>query len=232
MIERYSVTCEAETIRERFSVEVPDFFRPHYNAAPTQLLPVITNTSPHGVSIFYWGIPPSWARNRNVGEKAINLKVESLREKPTLRRAMLRRRCIVPADGFYAWKRSGKKTLIPHRFVAKTGAPFGFAGIWEDFEDHDGSESSTFIIITTAADETVQPITERMPLILSRRAERIWLSDTQDESLLVAQLGQSGDHELTAYTVSPRISTSTEDVPSLIAPAPPADQYGNLTLFD
>lgn len=232
MIERYSVTCEAETIRERFSVDVPDFFRPHYNAAPTQLLPVITNTSPNGVSIFYWGIPPSWAKNRNVGEKAINLKVESLQEKPSLRRAMLRRRCIVPADGFYAWKRSGKKTLIPYRFVAKTGLPFAFAGIWEDFEDHDGSESSTFIIITTTAEETVQPITERMPLILSKGAERIWLSDTQDEALLIAQLGQGADHELTVYTVSPRISTSTEDMPSLIAPAPPADQYGNLTLFD
>lgn len=232
MIERYSITCDAEMIRERFSVDVPDFYRPHYNAAPTQLLPVITNTSPDGVSLFYWGLPPSWAKNKTVSEKVINLKMESLVEKPSLRRVMLRRRCIVPADGFYAWKRSGKKTLIPYRFVVETGSPFAFAGIWEDFEDQDGAENSTFIIITTAADENVKAITDRIPLILSKESEKIWLSGSEDESLLIGQLGKTTTVKLNAYTVSPRISTSTEDTPSLIAPAPPADQFGNLTLFD
>lgn len=232
MIERYSITCENEAIRERFSVDVPDFYRPHYNAAPTQLLPVITNTSPHGVSLFYWGIPPSWAKNRTVSEKVINLKVESLIEKPSLRRVMLKRRCIIPGDGFYAWKRAGKKTMIPYRFVGGDGSPFAFAGIWEDFEDQDGEESSTFIMITTAADENVKTVTDRMPLILAPEAEKIWLSDTDDESLLLSQLSKPAVTKLTAYTVSPRINTANEDVPSLIAPAPPADQHGNLTLFD
>lgn len=232
MIERYSITCDAETIRERFSVDVPDFYRPHYNAAPTQLLPVITNTSPAGVSLFYWGLPPSWAKNKTLSEKVVNLKMESLVEKPSLRKVMLRRRCIIPADGFYAWKKSGKKTLIPYRFVVETGSPFAFAGIWEDFEDHDGTESSTFIIITTTADDNVKSVTDRMPLILSRESEKIWLSGSEDESRLVGLLDRANDVKLSAYTVSPRISTATEDTPSLIAPAPPADQFGNLTLFD
>ena len=232
MIERYSITCSADKIRERFNVDVPDFYRKHYNAAPTQLLPVITNSSPHGVSLFYWGIPPSWAKNKTVSEKVINLKVESLQEKPSLRRVMLNRRCIIPADGFYAWKKIGKRSMIPYRFVPGSGEPFSFAGIWEDFEDQNGEESSTFIILTATANDDVQSITDRMPVILSPESEKLWLSEKQDEAVLFAQLTARADSTLSAYTVSPRINTSTEDVPSLIAPAPPADQHGNLTLFD
>jgi putative SOS response-associated peptidase YedK len=113
MIERYSITTSAKDIRERFSVDVPDYYKPHYNAAPTQLLPVIT-TGSKGISLFYWGLPPDWAKNKSVSEKVINLKAESLREKPSLRKAMLKKRCIIPADGFYAWKKIGKKTMVPY----------------------------------------------------------------------------------------------------------------------
>lgn len=232
MVERYSITCDAEDVGSRFSVDVPAFYRPHYNAAPTQLLPVITSTSPQGVSLFFWGIPPSWAKNRTVSEKVINLKAEALKEKPSLRKVILRRRCLIPADGFYAWKRSGKKTLIPYRVVAASGALFAFAGVWEDFEDGEGGEQSTFILLTRPSDEQVRPITDRMPLILPRDAEKIWLTSAAEESVLLDVLDRASGEQLSAYTVSPRINTIAEDVPSLIAPAPPADQFGNLTLFD
>jgi putative SOS response-associated peptidase YedK len=232
MIERYSITCPADKIHERFTVDVPDFYRPHYNAAPTQLLPVITSSSPQGVSLFYWGIPPAWAKNRSVSEKIINLKIESLEGKASLRKVMLKRRCIVPADGFYAWKKVGKKTLIPYRFVSVANEIFSFAGIWEDFEDQDGEESHTFIVLTTAGDETVSAVTDRMPLILSRESEKIWLSENADENILIDQLKAKAVYGLTYYPVSPRINTALEDAPSLIAPTPPSDQHGNLTLFD
>ncbi|HEX5170685.1 MAG TPA: SOS response-associated peptidase [Cyclobacteriaceae bacterium] len=231
MIERYSITSAMNDIHERFSVDVPDFYRPHYNAAPTQLLPVVTAGS-KGVSLFYWGIPPDWAKNKAVSEKIINIKVESLREKPSLRKAMFRKRCIILADGFYAWKKLGKKTLIPHRFVLENGQPFSFAGVWEDFEDQAGDENHTFMMLTIPAQGIVNPVTDRMPLMLNRESEKVWLDENADEGAVSNQLLSSPLAGLTCYTVSPSISTSNLDVPSLIIPTPPADQYGNLTLFD
>lgn len=232
MIQRYSITCSPDKVRDRFGVDVPDFYSPHYNAAPTQLLPVITSSSPHGVSLFYWGIPPGWAKNKTVSEKIINLKSESLIEKASLRKVMFKRRCIIPADGFYAWKKVGKKTMIPYRFVKGSNDLFAFAGIWEDFEDQNGEENHTFMVITTPADQAVKPVTDRMPLIFKRESEKIWLSDTADEKQLLDQLSLTQTESLTSYTVSARINTTVDNVPSLIAPAPPSDQHGNLTLFD
>src|SRR5262245_2760529 len=133
MIERYSITAPADRVRERFSVDVPAFYRARYNAAPTQLLPVITSTAPQGLSHFYWGTSPEWSKNKTLSEKIINLRNESLDEKPALKRAMMRTRCIVPADGFYAWKKVGKKTSIPYRFTLASQELFSFAGIWEEF---------------------------------------------------------------------------------------------------
>lgn len=231
MIERYSITTTADDIRERFSVDVPEYYKPHYNAAPTQLLPVIT-TGSKGTSLFYWGLPPDWAKNKSVSEKVINLKAESLREKPSLRKAMIKKRCIIPADGFYAWKKLGKKTMVPYRFVLENKRLFSFAGVWEDFEDNDGEENHTFMLLTIPANDTVKSVSDRMPLILTKESEQVWLDENADEGILNNLLNDGPMKGLTCYTVSPRISTSNIDVPSLIVPTPPSDQHGNLTLFD
>lgn len=231
MIERYSITTTADDIRERFSVDVPEYYKPHYNAAPTQLLPVIT-TGSKGTSLFYWGLPPDWAKNKSVSEKVINLKAESLREKPSLRKAMINKRCIIPADGFYAWKKLGKKTMVPYRFVLENKRLFSFAGVWEDFEDNDGEENHTFMLLTIPANDTVKSVSDRMPLILTKESEQVWLDENADEGILNNLLNDGPMKGLTCYTVSPRISTSNIDVPSLIVPTPPSDQHGNLTLFD
>lgn len=231
MIERYSITTTADDIRERFSVDVPEYYKPHYNAAPTQLLPVIT-TGSKGTSLFYWGLPPDWAKNKSVSEKVINLKAESLREKPSLRKAMINKRCIIPADGFYAWKKLGKKTMVPYRFVLENKRLFSFAGVWEDFEDNDGEENHTFMLLTIPANDTVKSVSDRMPLILTKESEQVWLDENADEGILNNLLNDGPMKGLSCYTVSPRISTSNIDVPSLIVPTPPSDQHGNLTLFD
>jgi putative SOS response-associated peptidase YedK len=164
--------------------------------------------------------------------KIINVKVEGLQERPSLRKAMFKKRCIILADGFYAWKKLGKKTMIPYRFVMENKQPFCIAGIWEDFEDNTGDENHTFMMLTRPAEEIVSPITDRMPLILTSDSEKIWLNNDADEEVLSNQLIPHITTSLTSYTVSPQISTSTLDVPSLITPTPPADQHGNLTLFD
>jgi putative SOS response-associated peptidase YedK len=232
MIERYSITASREMIAERFSVDVPEFYNPRYNAAPTQLLPVITSTASKGISLFYWGTSPEWSKNKMLSEKIINLPVESFEEKPALKRAMKKNRCIIPADGFYVWKKVGKKTSIPYRFVPAQNEIFSFAGLWEEFEDTEGHEIQTFKIITTASTNLVALFSERMPLVLTKENEAVWLEATSEEPDLMKVLETTSPFLFNNYPVSPGISNTAQDLASMILPTPPADQHGNLTLFD
>lgn len=232
MIERYSITASSAEIAERFSIDVPDFYHPHYNAAPTQLLPVITGSGSKGLSVFFWGTSPEWSKNKMLTEKVINLRTEYFEEKPALKRAMMKTRCIIPADGFYAWKKVGKKTSIPYRFVLANGGMFSMAGMWEEFEDTEGHEIQTFTMITVPSDLTASGISERMPLILTKENEEIWLDVTSDESTLTEIVSRPISLNITYYPVSPVILNTSHDLASMILPTPPSDQHGNLTLFD
>ena len=232
MIDRYSITASTDQLAGRFSVDVPDFYKAHYNASPTHILPVITSATPQGLSSFYWGTAPAWAKNKSVSEKIINLHSEDFKEKVSLRKAMKKQRCIVPADGFYGWKKVGKRTNIPYRFVMKSQRLFAFPALWEEFEDTDGLQIQTFAIITCPADQTVSPVQERMPVMLTRASEKVWLDKDSSEEALLQVIGSSDTKEINFYPVSPRISQQDVDVPSLIVPTPPSDQHGNLTLFD
>lgn len=232
MFDRYSLTASASSVAERFSVEVPEFYKPRYNAAPSQLLPVVTSSGRQGLSWFYWGRPPQFAHNKNLGEKIINLPVETLQEKPVLKKALIQHRCIIPADGLYGWKKVGKKTSIPHRFTVTDQEIFSLAGLWEEFEDEDGTVLHTFTLITTLANELVSATTERMPVIFDRSREDIWLSGNTAEAELLGMLVSYPASKMSVYTVSPGISNPKNDYPSIIIPAPASDQHGNLTLFD
>lgn len=232
MIDRYTITATADAVRERFSVDLPSFYAPSYNARPTKLLPVITSNAPAGVSQFYWGTSPEWANNKTLSEKIVNVRAESIAEKPALKRALTKTRCIVPADGFYAWKRSGKKSFIPFRFVAKDQDLFSFAGLWEEYEDTDGNSFHTFTLLTTTANDLVAQVYERMPVLLDPQTESVWLNKDSSEPDLMQVLKPYASERMNYYSVSPRIGDNAVDVPSLILPTPPADQHGNLTLFD
>ena len=232
MIDRYSIAAPKAKIHERFHSDVLDNYAPNYNASPTQLLPVIMHSSPQGVSTFYWGNLPKWSKNKGLAEKIINIHAESILEKSMLKRRMMKNRCLIPADGFYAWKKLGKKTTVPYRFVLNDTDLFSFAGIWEEFEDDDGREQHTFSIITTAANDLVASVQERMPAILTQSTEKIWMDSESSESTLMNLLLPYPAEKMSYYPVSPRILDSNINVPSLIIPTPPADQFGNLTLFD
>lgn len=232
MLERYSLTASQDATAQRFGVDVPAGYRPRFNAAPSQLLPVITHESPHGISFFYWGISPEWSKNKTISERIINVQGEKLPEKPAARKAMLKRRCIVPADGFYHWKRLGKKTSIPYRYTLATKDIFSFPALWEEYDDEQGNFFHTFSIITLPDTGNAAGQPERWPVIFSREQEKIWLSKESNEEDLMNLLTPLASTSVTGYTVSPRISAIQEDGPSLIIPMPPADQFGNLTLFD
>lgn len=231
MCNRYSIAANAQELANRFGVDVPDFYRPHYNAAPTQLLPVITHDSPQGISHFYWGAAPERAGNKALSERIINTRVEWLQEKPVLKKALMQRRCLIVADGFYDWKRVGKKLSIPYRFVRQDRALFSMAGIWEEYEDDAGDMAHTFSLITVEANSIARTTAERMPALLTPEAEKIWLNPDSRESLIMETLKQYPSEWMDFYSVSHRLNSVELDLPSLILPAPPADQHGNLTLF-
>jgi putative SOS response-associated peptidase YedK len=230
MFVRFSLTASAEDVAKRFAVDVPEGYQPRFNAAPTHLLPVITQDSQKGLSFFYWGSPPSWANKKPLGEKLINTRLELVIEKSTLQKKMREKRCLIPADGFYEWKRAGKKTTIPYRFTRKDKSLFSMAGLWEEYDDEEGNYFHTFTVITRPAHESVLPVSERMPLILNPEFEIRWLSLKSEEDGL--SLLQDSACDLEHYSVSHRVNSPERNDRLVILPAPPADQFGNLTLFD
>ncbi|MBX7126303.1 MAG: SOS response-associated peptidase [Cyclobacteriaceae bacterium] len=232
MFNRYSIAAKSEDVGIRFNVDVPAYYKPRYNAAPTHLLPVITQQTPVGVSLFYWGLSPEWAKNKTLGERAINVRVETIPEKGIYRKALMQRRCLMPATGLFVWKKIGKKTVVPYRVVLKNMPLFSMPGFWEEFEDEAGDSIQTFTVITRAANEPFTDFGERMPVIFTPAQEKIWLApDAAEESLLPLLSFELNAAEYDLYSVSPAVNSPSYESELVIRPAPPADQFGNLTLF-
>ena len=232
MLERYSIGQPSDAIHQRFQVVVPERYQARYNAAPTQLLPVITNQHPEGFSFFYWGQVPEWSNNRAISTKLINAEVEQLMEKATLKRALNQRRCLVPADGFFAWKTISKKSKVPYRFILNDKVPFAMAGLWEEYEDDQDELVHTFRIITTPSNSVVMATNDRMPAILDPKNEKVWLDDQADEETLISLLKPFSAEDMGSYTISSQINSLKIDRPEILSPAPANDQYGNYTLFN
>lgn len=232
MCGRYTIIAKAEVIEKKFNVEVPESYSSTYNAAPTQILPVITNKNPSQVSFFQWGLIPAWSKDKRIGAKLINARAESITKKVSFKKSFTQRRCLVPADGFYEWKRYSKKSKVPYRIQLRSKELFAFAGLWEEYIDEDQNLVQTFTIITTEANSSISKIHSRMPVILDLKSEQHWLSSnmTADEHLRLLSL--NNEQELAYYTVSPLVNSVSNNNPQLILPTPPTDQFGNLTLFN
>ncbi len=232
MVDRYSISATAQNVADHFSADVPAHYKPRYNAGPTHLLPVITHQNPEGLSFFYWGAIPQWVKNKNISEKLINIRAETIRDKPGLKKKMMGFRCIIPMDGFYSWKKISKKAAVPYLFFLKKKGMIAAAGLWEEFEDEQEETHHTFSMITTKARGAVQAVNDRMPLLLNNESKKVWLDSATSEGDLLRVIDAGPSAELDAYTVSPRISSLNVNEPSLLLPSAPADQFGNLTLFD
>ncbi len=232
MSERYTITAKAEEIKKRFDVAVPSSYSSRYNAAPTQILPIITNESPEGLSFFYWGLIPSWSKNNSISQKLINARGETLGEKASFKTALKHRRCLVIADGFYEWKAIGKKTKVPYRIKLVNDELFSFAGLWEEFEDDQGEMMHTFTIVTTEANQTISQIHDRMPVIFKKDQEKLWLDDSLTAEEHLELLKPVSSDLVKMYSVSPQVNNVRNDYADLIRHTPPADQFGNYTLFN
>jgi len=230
MCGRYTIIATAKEIERRFEVEVPASYAPRFNAAPTQALPVITNNSPGGLSFFRWGLVPSWSQGKN-SSPLINARIETINEKTTFRNALQHRRCLIPADGYYEWKRISKKSRIPYRLCLESKEMFSFAGLWEIYIDENQDNVSSFTIITTNSTDELSQLHDRMPVILDRDFEKMWLNDSMEVGALISFLQKHHVSNLHSYPVSSKVNAVQNDDPKLIETAPAMDQYGNLSLF-
>ncbi|MFD2514183.1 SOS response-associated peptidase [Pontibacter locisalis] len=191
-----------------------------YNAAPSQLLPVVTSDEPERVQLFSWGLLPHWSKDRNHRNKPINARAETLLEKPSFRELVSRRHCLIPADGFYEWRKTGAGK-VPYRFLLKSEELFSFAGLWDEWADAEtGEVQQTFTIITTQANELVKPTHDRMPVILSPEKEEAWLNVTKGNHLLQELLQPFPTQQMKAYAVSSLVNAVPNNSAALLAQVP------------
>jgi putative SOS response-associated peptidase YedK len=210
MCGRYTVTDPEDAMRQLFELAAPDQAVARYNMTPSQLaLSVHRNDAGDLVPAFLqWGLVPSWAKDPEIGNRMINARSETVAEKPSFRAAYRRRRCLVPADGYYEWQSTGGRKQ-PWRIVRADRAPFAFAGLWEEWQGPDGSGLSTFCLLTTAANDVLSAIHHRMPVIIAAGDMAAW---TDPAALPDPQwLLPAAAPELTAYKVSSRVNSPAND---------------------
>jgi putative SOS response-associated peptidase YedK len=219
MCGRYTLHHTTDQITMRFEVqEVAAAPAERFNIAPTQPVAVITQQADGRrlLDAFQWGLIPSWAKEPGIGNKLINARAETLAEKPSFKNALKRRRCLIPADGFYEWKKEGTARQ-PMHIRRNDGDLFAFAGLWEEWKQEDGTPLRTCTIITVGPNELMRSIHDRMPALLEPEAEAAWLDlSRQDPSSLLDLLKPYPAEAMEAYAVSKRVNAPVIDDPSLL----------------
>jgi putative SOS response-associated peptidase YedK len=230
---RFVQTSAPARLAEHFEVDevvLDGPVAPRFNVAPrTEVLTVVERRGVRRLGRMRWGLVPSWATDPSVGDRMINARAESLVDKPAFRAALERRRCIVPVDGFYEWQATGGPRKQPMFVHDRTGATLALAGLWEVWRDPEAPESAglrTCTIVTTAANATVRPIHDRMPVMLDRSVWDEWLAGEEDPADLAALLAAAPDDLLDAYPVSTRVNRADQDDPTLIEREDPLTLFG------
>lgn len=233
MCGRYSQSQTPAKIMERFGIKgpAPKKMKARYNIAPSQEAPVVIREEENKIELFRWGLIPSWAKDPSIGNRMINARAETVQTKPSFRKSFKRYRCLVPADSFYEWKLNPDgKTKTPMRIRLKSEEPFALAGLWDHWQDKDGKDKKeirTFTIITTAANKTLAPIHERMPVILKPEDEEAWLNPETEPKKLLKMLGPYPSDPLAdpladpleAYAISKIVNSPRNDTIECFEPA-------------
>lgn len=220
MCGRYSFSkIKANDIIQRFGpVQLEFEFGPSYNIAPSQQIPVVIHKD--GVNRLLglrWGLIPYWAKDEHLGNKLINARAETLEERPSFRKSFKQKRCLILADGFYEWRKEGR-VKKPFRITLKDGGLFAFAGLWDSWLSPIGQTINTCTIITTTPNELMEPIHNRMPVILQRDSEPDWLSADTPGREIKGLLTPFPAEEMVAYEVSSLVNSPHNDVPECVLP--------------
>ena len=219
MCGRFTRHHAAEEIGERFEVDpLEEAGEARYNIAPSQLVPVVHQRERREMMICRWGLVPFWAKDPAIGNKMINAKAETLAEKPSFKRALAKRRCLVPADGFYEWPKKGPSAGQPIYVRRRDGGLFAFAGLWEEWKSPEGLVWRTFTIITIPPNELVSQYHHRMAAMLRPEDEARWIDPTASPSDVLPMLKPYPSDELEAYPVSRDVNSPRNDDSSLILP--------------
>ena len=218
MCGRYNLISNLTVLGERFQFDATQLtLEAAYNVAPTQNVLTVIGGESRRAGFMRWGLIPFWAKNHSIGSRMINARAETVADKRSFLDSFRRRRCLVLADGFYEWRRTGSGKR-PMRVALRSGEPFAFAGIWSMWKDTEGNSIPTCAIITTSANELLSPIHHRMPVILPRQMEGFWLDRSiQGTSALSSVLTPYSDDAMEAYEVSTLVNSVANDGPELIA---------------
>jgi putative SOS response-associated peptidase YedK len=240
MCGRYVIISTPAAIRALFGYGEQPNFPPRYNVAPTQPIPVVRLADgKRSFALMRWGLLPSWVKDPKAFPLLINARGESVLEKPAFRNAMRRRRCLIPADGFYEWQAGGKSGPKRPYFVrARRGAdgsapPLAFAGLWETWTGPNGEELDTAAIITTTANRTLSPLHDRMPVFVPPDAFALWLDCANVEADVAAALIRPAAEDLLeAYEVSTAVNRVANDSEALVEPASAAESARQQSVTD
>lgn len=219
MCGRFTLFASYEKLLEEFDVDkaIPEeLYRESYNIAPSQqVIAIIHDGSKNRMGYLKWGFIPSWAKDDKFAHKMINARSETVDEKPSFKQSFFRKRCIIPMDSFYEWKKEGK-SKIPMRIKMKDDSLFAVAGLWDTWQSPEGAVH-TCTILTTSSNELMQTINDRMPVILPKEYRQIWLdSQFQDRDRLKDLLVPYPSELLTAYPVSDKVNSPKNNSIELI----------------
>jgi putative SOS response-associated peptidase YedK len=220
MCGRFTLRQSSAEVRKNFDLDAVPAFDPRYNIAPTQSVLALRRTAQLKEAVFLrWGLVPSWASDLSIGNRLINARAETITEKPSFRAAFQRRRCLIVADGFYEWQSvGGKKQPIHFRF--RDGRLFTLAGLWEKWPGAGGPPVESCTILTTNANELVQPLHERMPVILGPEHRDEWLNPNFSDTIaLQSWLTAWSAEEMTAVTASMRVNNPRNEGPDCLEAA-------------
>ena len=226
MCGRFVITEPPDVYATWFSVDAvrTEALAPNYNVAPTDPVYAVAE---HGgerlLGTFRWGLLPFWAKDRRIAAKHINARVETLADKPAFKDSFARKRCLIPADGFFEWEKIPDKAKLPHFIHAAERHPLAFAGLWSSWRDPGTDERvRTCTIITGAPDEVVEPLHDRMPVMLGRDAWSEWLDpENRDVAALGELLRSRSGPQLAEYAVSTLVNDVRNNLPEILNPLRP-----------
>jgi putative SOS response-associated peptidase YedK len=213
MCGRFALTASPEAIAEYLDSAPPDPYAPRYNIAPTQ--PVLSRTR-QALTHLRWGLVPSWARDPSMGSRMINARSETVAEKPSFRNAFRRRRCLIPASGFYEWKRLGDRKQPCYCHLDQP--LFCFAGIWEPWQDGDGNELRSCALLTAPAEGPMSDIHDRMPVVLNDALRSLWMDHHDENTARAEACIAERVRDFQIHPVSTRVNSPSHEGPDLIRP--------------
>lgn len=227
MCGRYVLSATPEQLQQEFNLAELPTIESRYNIAPSQPMAIITNDAPQEVTLVKWGLVPHWSKDPAIGNKMINARSETAAEKPSFRTSFKYRRCLIPASGFYEWKKTDNGK-VPQYIYLQDEPVFSFAGLWSVWTDPEGGELWTATILTTDANDKMKSLHDRMPVILPRESRELWLDKEADPAALQSLMKPYDKGTIEYYPVSKAVNKPANDNPTLIERDDPPQQQSLL----